>query len=149
MAEDKRAGSSRNLVSLSFTKDALGFLFYERTVVLAAMGGAALIRGLFLVQMKTKNCIVICGFGVQVESWISSACKRPKKPEFTGSGILSVWSIPTVPHDIEEMFFLKGDSKLHVGLPRIELRSHPPQGCILPLYYSPNTTLIKLRNIRI
>ena len=25
-----------------------------------------------------------------------------------------------------------------VGLPRVELGSHPPQGCILPLYYSPS-----------
>ena len=32
-------------------------------------------------------------------------------------------------------------SKLGVGLPRIELGSHTPEACILPLYYSPPTEI--------
>ena len=64
--------------------------------------------------MKFNDCLVIRSCGVEVKSWVSSARKRPKKPEFTGSAVLSVWGIPTFPHDIEKVFLFKRDCEFHV-----------------------------------
>ena len=92
--------------------------------------------------MKIESCGVVMFCCVDVETRVSSAYKRAKKPEFAGFAVMFVWGIPAFPHDIEEVFFFKRNVELHdVGVLGFEPRLNPPHGLVLPLHYTPITFL--------